>query len=155
MHYWETDAVVLLVSEALHWYSKWELMNKWVLFACHEWSTEWPIRLCHCLLGSSCSFLAKLSSNFTVSQFFQFVRGETMEWILTEGNLYTGLFMTEILVTSMHVLLSFEVMNKSIVLHINGILVSKDRIPRQFTHIKMNGTIWQNNSCILIKEPIA
>jgi len=51
------------------------------------------------------------------------------------------MFVTDILLTGMHALLSFKVINKSIVLHINGILVSiysKD-VCQQFTQIIMNG----------------
>lgn len=59
---------------------------------------------------------AKLSSNFTVSQFAQSGGRE----ILAEGNLYTGLFVTEIFLTSTHALLALKVMNKSLVLNINS-----------------------------------
>ncbi len=100
--------------------------------------SERPIWLCHCLLRSSCSFLAKLSSNFTVCS----VCGRRKhEGILAEGNLYTGLFVTEILLTSRHALLAFKVMNKSLVLNMNSILVSaysKDCAPRWFTLITTN-----------------
>lgn len=136
MHYWETESVVLLVSEAQHWYARWELMDKWALFTCHVSGLNDPS--CHCLLWSSCSFLATLSSNFTVCSI---CRRKKHEGILAEGNLYTGLFVTEILLTSTHALLAFKDMKKSLVLNMNSILVSaysKDGVPRWFTLITMN-----------------